>query len=99
MRRKVISVLLLLLFSATVLPVAQLGELLASNTLNEEVHEQVPQLQDEKSKESCFVLHNLLHPAGCFSKEAVLALGFANLQKEMVPTPPTDDIVAPPPES
>lgn len=99
MRRKIISVLLLLVFSATVLPISQIGELLASNTLNEEVHQQAPQLLEEKCKEPLYASHSFLHPADHFNWICIARLSSSALLKEMVPKGPTEDIVIPPPKA
>lgn len=99
MRRKLISVLLLLVFSVTVLPLAQIGRLLASNTLNEEVHQQVPQILEEKCKEPLYASHHLLHPSEYMSWVCINRLDASALVKEMVPKGPAADIIVPPPKA
>ena len=99
MRLKLISALLLLVFSTTILPVAQIGLLLASNTLNEEVHQQAPQILEEKCKEPLYASHHFLHPAEYLSWECVTRLDASALLKEMVPKGPAADIIIPPPKA
>ncbi|MCA0381112.1 MAG: hypothetical protein LCH58_03045 [Bacteroidetes bacterium] len=99
MRRKVISFILMLVFSATVLPLMQIGKLLASNTLNEEVHQQAPQILEEKCKEPLHGSDNYLHPKESFHWSYQTQMHSSALLKEMVPNGPAEDILIPPPKA
>jgi hypothetical protein len=96
--RKKFAIFLMLVFATTVLPIGQVGRLLASNQLNEEVCQQANQLLEEKVKDchfdTSYLPHALLAP---FETAAY----FANprLQhKEEIPTSPSSDILMPPPK-
>ncbi len=99
MRRKVISFILMLVFSATVLPLMQIGELLASNALSEEVHQQAPQILEEKCKAPLYGSDNYLHPKESFHWLYQAQMHSSALLKEMVPKGPAEDILIPPPKA
>lgn len=98
--RGLISIILMMVFMTTVLPVRQIGNMLAKNQLNEEVNEQGPQTLEEKTKQCpnhSYCGHyshiDLRHPSLSF---------LYNLDgnfKERIPVFPASDVVIPPPKS
>lgn len=96
--RKAFSIFLLLVFATTVLPIGQVGRLLASNQLNEEVCQQANQLLEEKVKDCHFDTGNIPH--ALFERFELSAnLDNPRLQhKEEIPASPSSDILMPPPK-
>jgi hypothetical protein len=97
--RQTFSIFLLLVFATTVLPIGQVGRLLASNQLNEEVCQQANQLLEEKVKDCHFDTGSL---PNTLVERFELAANLENprLQhKEEIPASPSSDILMPPPKA
>lgn len=96
--KKIGAILLILVFSTTVLPIGQVGSLLASNQLNEEVCQQGNPIMEEKAKhchfDASFNPHDLLVD---LSYSAFLESPRMQ-HKEDIPHSPSSDILIPPPK-
>lgn len=96
--QKTFAIFLMLVFATTVLPIGQVGRLLASNQLNEEVCQQANQLLEEKVKDCHF---DTSHPPHALLEAFETSPNRAKprLQhKEEIPTSPSCDILMPPPK-
>lgn len=96
--RKSFAIILLMVFATTVLPIGQVGRLLASNQLNEEVCQQANQLPEENGKDCQF--DTCYHPHALFAQfEPAANIANPRLQqKEEIPASPSSDILMPPPK-
>jgi hypothetical protein len=80
------------------LPIGQVGSLLASAQLNEEVCQQGNQLPDEKAKDCHYETGTIaLHQKGLFELASLLK-STRILHKEEIPSSPSSDILMPPPK-
>ncbi len=96
--RKLATILLLLIFVNTMLPIGQVGSLLASAQLNEEACQQGNQLPDEKAKDCHYETGTIaVHQKEQFELAALL--NSPRIQhKEEIPANLSSDILMPPPK-
>jgi len=95
--RKALSIFLILVFATTVLPIGQVGRLLASNQLNEEVCQQGNQLLEEKVKDCHFETCGMSIPISERFELSAMLESLRIQHKEDIPSSPSCDILVPPP--